>query len=55
MLRVRRVSTSEEARYRELMQPHHYPGDQAKIGHTLWYVATDGEEWAALLSISAAA
>ncbi len=30
-------------------------GDLAKIGHTLWYVASCGEEWADLLSFSAAA
>lgn len=52
---VRPVIKSEEARYRELMQQHHYLGDLAKIGHTLWYVATHGEEWAALLSFSASA
>jgi len=54
-LRVRLVGKSEEARYRELMAEHHYLGDLAKIGHTLWYVATHGEEWAALLCFSAAA
>ena len=37
------------------MRQHHYLGDLAKIGHTLWYVATLGDEWAALLSFSAAA
>jgi hypothetical protein len=37
------------------MQQHHYLGDLAKIGHTLWYVATDGEQWVALLSFSASA
>ena len=52
---VRPVSKDEEARYRELMRQHHYLGDLAKIGHTLWYVATHGEEWAALLSFSSAA
>jgi hypothetical protein len=52
---VRPVIKSEEARYRELMQQHHYLGDLAKIGHTLWYVATDGEQWVALLSFSASA
>ena len=55
LLQVRPVLASEEARYRELMQEHHYLGDLAKIGHTLWYVATQGEQWAALLSFSAAA
>lgn len=54
-LSVRPASKSEELRYRELMQKHHYLGDLAKIGHTLWYVATYGEEWAALISFSAAA
>lgn len=54
-LNVRPVSRSEEARYRELMQQHHYLGDLAKIGHTLWYVATHEDEWAALLSFSASA
>lgn len=54
-LSVRPVTKTEEIRYRELMQAHHYLGDLAKIGHTLWYVATYGEEWAALLSFSASA
>ena len=34
------VGAGEEPRYRELMQQHHYLGDLAKIGHTLWCVAT---------------
>jgi hypothetical protein len=54
-LRVRPVIKSEEARYRDLMQQHHYLGDLTKIGHTLWYVVTYGEAWAALLSFSASA
>lgn len=54
-LRVRSVERAEEARYRALMAQHHYLGDLAKIGHTLWYVATHGEDWVALLSFSAAA
>ena len=54
-LSVRPVTKTEESRYRALMQQHHYLGDLAKIGHTLWYVATYGEEWVALLSFSAAA
>jgi len=37
------------------MAQQHYLGDLAKIGDTLWYVASCGEEWAALLSFSAAA
>lgn len=54
-LSVRPVNESEEPRYRELMQKHHYLGDLAKIGHTLWYVATYEQEWVALLSFSASA
>ena len=52
---VRPAHASEELRYRELMQQHHYLGDLAKIGHTLWYVATYEHEWIALLSFSASA
>lgn len=52
---VRPVTKTEEPRYKDLMQQHHYLGDVAKIGHTLWYVATYGGEWVALLSFSAAA
>jgi hypothetical protein len=32
------VNKAEEFLYRELMQQHHYLGDLAKIGHTLWYM-----------------
>ena len=52
---VRPVSASEAPRYRELMQQHHYLGDLAKIGHTLWYVATYEQQWIALLTFSASA
>ena len=37
------------------MEAHHYLGALAKIGHTLWYVATWNGQWLALLSFSAAA
>lgn len=52
---IRPVAQSEERRYQELMQAHHYLGALPKIGETLWYVATVKEEWAALLSFSSAA
>lgn len=52
---VRPAIKSEEAQYRDLMRQHHYLGDLPKIGHSLWYVATHGGEWAALLSFSASA
>ena len=54
-LSVRPVTASEEPRYRELMQQHHYLGDLAKIGHTLWHIATYKEVWIALLTFSASA
>lgn len=54
-IQVRRVRPEEAERFQELMQPHHYLGALAKIGETLWYVATWCQEWVALLSFSAAA
>jgi hypothetical protein len=52
---VRPVNPSEERRFQQLIQSHHYLGALPKIGHTLWYVATREDEWPALLSFSAAA
>jgi hypothetical protein len=52
---VRLVNRPEEVRYRELLDAHHYLGSLPKIGETLWYVATHGDDWVALLSFSAAA
>ena len=54
-LQVRLVRPDEEQRYQALMQAHHYLGSLAKIGETLWYVATYVGEWVALLSFSSAA
>lgn len=54
-LHVRPIERHEEPRYKELMAQHHYLGDLAKIGETLWYVAIWRDQWVALLSISAAA
>ena len=54
-LQVRPVERSEEGRYQEQMVRHHYLGALPKIGETLWYVATWGEQWVAQLSLSAAA
>jgi hypothetical protein len=54
-LDVRLVEPQEQQHYQELMQAHHYLGALRKIGETLWYVATYGVEWVALLSFSAAA
>ena len=52
---VRPVRPSEEQRYQELMQEHHYLGSLPKISETLWYVGLWGDQWVALLSFSAAA
>jgi Domain of unknown function (DUF4338)/DDE_Tnp_1-associated len=52
---VEPVRTSDEQRYQQLMQQHHYLGALPKISETLWYVATWHEEWLALLSFSASA
>lgn len=52
---VRLVLPLEERRFKELMEKHHYLGSVHKISETLWYVATIGDQWIALLSFSAAA
>ncbi len=52
---VQPVRKSEETRYQELMQEHHYLGSLPKIGETLRYVVVWREQWIALLSFSAAA
>ena len=52
---IRPVRATEEARYEELMQRHHYLGALPKISETLWYVASWGEAWVALVSFSASA
>lgn len=52
---VRPVRSSEEQRYQELMQEHHYLGSLPKISETLWYVALWADQWIGLLSFSASA
>ena len=52
---VRPVRALEQQRFKKLMQKHHYLGALPKISETLWYVATFGDQWVALLSFSAAA
>jgi hypothetical protein len=52
---VRPVCASEEQRYQQLMQQHHYLGALPKISETLWYVALWDDQWVALLSFSASA
>ena len=50
-IQVRPVERGEEARYQEQMARHHYLGDLAKIGQTVWYIATWRDQWVAQLSI----
>jgi len=52
---VRPVGSDDEPRYQELLGQHHYLGALPKISETLWYVASEREEWVALLSFSASA
>ena len=52
---VRLVERSEEGRYQEVMDEHHYLGRMPKISETLWYVGLWRNQWVALLSFSAAA
>lgn len=52
---VQPVGRSEEQRYQDLMHEHHYLGRLPKISETLWYIAFWRDQWAALLSFSAAA
>jgi len=52
---LRAVAHEEEARFKALLDAHHYLGAAAKIGHTIWYVATWQEQWLALLVVGAAA
>jgi hypothetical protein len=54
-LSVAPVERSQEGAFQELMETHHYLGALPKIGHTIWYVATCGDLWLALLSFSAPA
>lgn len=54
-VKIEVVPASEERRFQELMQAHHYLGALPKIGNTLWYVASIGDQWLALLSFSSSA
>jgi len=52
---VRPAVPSEEHRFKHLMQSHHYLGSLPKISETIWYIATCGDAWVALLTFSASA
>ena len=50
---VRPIAPSEDERYQQLLERHHYLGAIPKIGQTLRYVAQYGDACVALLSFSA--
>ncbi|MEW7977657.1 MAG: hypothetical protein AB2814_09545 [Candidatus Sedimenticola endophacoides] len=52
---VRPACATEEQRFQDLMQAHHYLGALVKIGNTIRYVAEREGRRAGLLSISASA
>ena len=52
---MRLVRREERARWRELMRQHHYLGFESIIGESLWYVASVGNDWVALLGWGSAA
>jgi hypothetical protein len=52
---VRPINQTEELRYQELMQQHHYLGALPEIGNTIRYINLLDKEWLGLLSFSAAA
>ena len=54
-LTVRLVRTEERARWQQALQQHHYLGCPRMVGQALWYVATIGDTWVALLGWAAAA
>jgi hypothetical protein len=54
-LAVRLVRAEERARWQALLAEHHYLSGAHMVGEALWYVATAGAEWVALLAWAAAA
>jgi hypothetical protein len=51
---VRPVQKSEESRFEQLMEKHHYLGWGRPVGERMLYVATVGRRWVALLMFGAA-
>lgn len=54
-LAVRLVRAEERGRWQQMLARHHYLPGARMVGEALWYVATAGEEWVALLAWAAAA
>jgi hypothetical protein len=55
LLTVRLVRAEERARWQQTLHQHHYLGCPRMVGQALWYVATVGDAWVALLAWAAAA
>lgn len=54
-LSVRLVRVEERLRWQQLLAQHHYLPGARMVGEALWYVATAGDTWVALLAWAAAA
>jgi hypothetical protein len=54
-LSVRPIRGEEKARWRQLMRQHHYLGFETIVGESLYYVASRGSDWVALLGWGSAA
>jgi hypothetical protein len=54
-LTVRLVRAEERGHWQHLLAQHHYLAGARMVGEALWYVATAGAEWVALLAWAAAA
>jgi len=54
-LTVRLVRAEERARWQQTLAQHHYLPGARMVGEALWYVATAGDTWVALLAWAAAA
>ena len=54
-LTVRLVRAEERGQWQQTLAQHHYLRGSRMVGEALWYVATAGEEWVALLAWAAAA
>jgi hypothetical protein len=52
---VRPTAASDQARWRQLMEAHHYLGWTPRIGESIEYVATIGPHWVALIGWGGAA
>ncbi len=52
---IRPIRRGEQARWHQFMRQHHYLGFERIVGESLCYVATQGNDWVALLGWGSAA